>query len=141
MQPTRITDHSATLIDNIFFNSLEHFAINGNIINNISDESDHLANFLIIDKFSSLPANVKIYKRDYSKLDENALVHEVQSIDWEELFSNISNSSTLFDCFYNKISDIVDEHVPVKELSRKEKKVQFKPWITSGIRTSIQIKK
>ena len=27
LQPTRITNHSATLIDNIFFNFLDHFAI------------------------------------------------------------------------------------------------------------------
>ena len=32
LQPTRITDHSVTLIDNIFFNSLEHFTISGNLI-------------------------------------------------------------------------------------------------------------
>ena len=33
LQPTRITDHSATLIiDNIFFNSIEHFVISGNLI-------------------------------------------------------------------------------------------------------------
>ena len=31
LQPTRITDHLATLIDNIFFNSLEHIVISGNI--------------------------------------------------------------------------------------------------------------
>ena len=31
-QPTRITDHSATLIDNIFLNSIEHFIIRGNLI-------------------------------------------------------------------------------------------------------------
>ena len=48
LQPTRITDHSATLIDNIFFNSLEHFTISGNII---YDLTDHLPNFLIINKF------------------------------------------------------------------------------------------
>ena len=27
LQPTRITEHSATLIYNIFFNSLDHFSI------------------------------------------------------------------------------------------------------------------
>ena len=32
LQPTRITDHSSTLIDNIFFNSIEHFTISGNIV-------------------------------------------------------------------------------------------------------------
>ena len=31
-QPTRIQDHSASLIDNIFFNSLEHFSITGNLV-------------------------------------------------------------------------------------------------------------
>ena len=30
LQPSRITDHTATLIDNIFFNSIEHFTISGN---------------------------------------------------------------------------------------------------------------
>lgn len=59
LQPTRITDHSGTLTDNIFFNSLEHYAVSGNI----NDISDHMANFLIINKFSSLPDNIKIYKR------------------------------------------------------------------------------
>ena len=58
-QATRITDHSATLIDNIFLNSFEHFTISGNIVN---DLSDHLPNFLISNKFSSLPCNVKIFK-------------------------------------------------------------------------------
>lgn len=32
LKPTRITDHSATLIDNIFFNSITHHTISGNII-------------------------------------------------------------------------------------------------------------
>ena len=118
MQPTRTTDHSATLIDKIFFNSLEHFAISGNIIYNIAD---HLANFLIIDKFSTLSTKIRIYKRDYSKLNEQALVNEVQSVDWEEALAEVSNPTSLFDSFYNKISHIVDKHVPIKELSRKEK--------------------
>ena len=53
LQPTRITEHSATLIDNIFFNSLDHFVIRGNLI---YDLSDHLPNFLIITKYISLPS-------------------------------------------------------------------------------------
>ena len=31
LQPTCITDHTATLIDNIFFNSLEYFTLSGNL--------------------------------------------------------------------------------------------------------------
>ena len=69
LQPTRVTDHSATVIDNIFFNSLEHFTISGNIIYDISD---HLPNFLIFDKFSSLSNNVTLYKSYFSKLDSHS---------------------------------------------------------------------
>ena len=71
LQPTRITDHSKTLIDNIFFNSLEFLALSGNIVYDLTDQ---LPNFLIIQKFTSLPINVKIYKRDYSNFDESALI-------------------------------------------------------------------
>ena len=71
LQPTRITDHPATRIDNIFFNSLEHFTISGNLI---YDLTDHLPNFLIVRKLSSLPESIKIFRRDYSRLDEQALI-------------------------------------------------------------------
>ena len=69
-QPTRITDHSATLIDNIFLNTLEHFVISGNIV---YDMTDHLPNFLIFD-------NIKLCKRDYSKLNYPDLINHVQNI-------------------------------------------------------------
>ena len=78
LQPTRITDHSATLIDNIFFNSLEHFTISGNLI---YDLTDHLPNFLVVSKFSSLSENVKIFNKDYSNFDEQGLINDIQSID------------------------------------------------------------
>ena len=69
LKPTRITEHSATLIDNIFFNSLEHQVISGNIMAAISD---HLPNFTIVNKLSAFPRNFKMYKRDFSSLDEEA---------------------------------------------------------------------
>lgn len=78
--PTRITDHSATLIENIFFNSLEHFVISGNLCYDITD---HLLNFLIpvVSKLSFLPASTKVFRRDYSKLDKKALISDIRSID------------------------------------------------------------
>ena len=67
LQPTRITHHSATLIDNVFFNSLIHHTISGNII---YDLTDHLPNFVIINKFTLLPKKFRVCRRDYSKFDE-----------------------------------------------------------------------
>lgn len=37
LQPTRVTDHSATIIDNIFFNSLEHLSVSGNIVHDLPE--------------------------------------------------------------------------------------------------------
>ena len=84
LQPTRITDHSATLIGNIFFNSLEYFTISGNLL---YDLTDHFPNFLVVSKLPSLPENIKIFRRDYSNFDEQALIDDIQSIDWALLFS------------------------------------------------------
>ena len=112
LQATRITDHSATLIDNIFFNSIEHFVISGNLI---YDLTDHLPNFIIINRFGHLPPNVKIYKRDYSKFDKTQLVNEVSRINWETIFTSNNDPSDMLNKFYTKISDIIDKHLPLKK--------------------------
>jgi hypothetical protein len=137
LQPTRITDHSSTLIDNIFFNSVEHFVISGNLV---YDLTDNLPNFVIFNKFSSLPPGVKIYKRDYSKFEETDLVTEMQAVNWETIFTSNCNSSSMFDSFYDKTSEIIDKHIPIKQISRGELKFKSKPWITPAIKVSIQMK-
>lgn len=80
LQPTRITEHSATLIDNIFSNNMEHHQVSGNVIHDITD---HLPNFLILDKIPFISKKSKVYKRDYSNMNERDLLEEVQSIRWE----------------------------------------------------------
>ena len=112
LQPTRITDHSQTLIDNIFFISLEHLTLSGNII---YDPIGHLPNFLTIKKLTSLPNDVylKIYKRDYSNFDESALIEGIQSVDWEGVLHANPDPNVMFDSFYTRISDIIDVHIPL----------------------------
>ena len=119
LQPTRITDHSSTLIDNIFFNSIEHFTISGNLV---YDLTDHLPNFIIFNKFSLISPKTKIHKRDFSNLDKSALINEYKLIDWHTVFSPDDDPSNMFDHFYSKISEITDKHIPIKQLSRKELK-------------------
>lgn len=138
LQPTRITDHSATLIDNIFLNSLnEYFTISGNII---YDLTDHLANFLIINNYSSLPNKIKMYKRDYTNFNENKFIEDCQAINWKEIISTAHDPNCIFDSFYYKLSDLIDAHIPIKRLSKRELRVKTKPWITPAIKTAIQKK-
>lgn len=44
LQPSRVTDRSATLIDNIFANTFNFNALSGDLVTKISD---HLPQFLI----------------------------------------------------------------------------------------------
>ena len=68
LQPTRITSHSTTLIDNIFSNIIDRDIISGNLTATISD---HLPQFAIIpNMFGNISGNKsKIYERDWSKFD------------------------------------------------------------------------
>ena len=61
LQPTRL--RSQTLIDNIFFNSLEYYSTSGNLLYEISD---HLIQFLILEGFVEERAipEWNTYKRD-----------------------------------------------------------------------------
>ena len=137
IKPTRITDHSATLIDNIYFNSIEHQTISGNLL---CDLTDLLPNFLIINRLASTSYKYPIYRRDYSNFNEEALLAEVQSINWDDVLPAEPDVNVLFESFHAKISEIINRHVPLKKLSKRESPLRAKPWITKGLRISIAIK-
>ena len=137
LKPTRITHYSATLIDNIFFNAITHHTISSNIIH---DLTDHLPNFLIINKFSTLPRNFKLYRRDYSHFNESNFLSDIQSINWHQVLAENNDVNSLFSIFYSKLSVIVDNHIPLKQMSKREIKCLSKPWITPAIKKSFIIK-
>ena len=124
IKPTRITNHSATLIDHIYFNSLEHHTVSGNLL---WDISDHLPNFLIINELTCSSYKPTIYKREYSSYKEEGLLAEVQSVNWEEVVPAEADVEQLFDSFHNKLTEIVDKHVPLKRVSKRQSKMQSKP--------------
>ena len=65
LHPTRITDHSATIIDNIFSNNCELDTLSGNLLSQISD---HFPQFLIIKNVTVDYRNCSLFQYDYSNL-------------------------------------------------------------------------
>ena len=63
-----MTDHSAAVIDNIFSNSIEHDTLSGNILTNISD---HIPQFLVINKVTIDYKRCSYAKRDLSNFNED----------------------------------------------------------------------
>jgi len=98
---------------------------------------------LIITKLSNPPKNFKMYKRDYSRLDNEALISEVSKVNWSEVLFNeseVSDVNTVFQNFYLCISELINKHAPLSKLTRKEIKSLSKPWVTPGIKVSIRLK-
>ena len=59
------------------------------------------------------------------------------SIDITDLKSNISQGVSNFTSTFNSV---LDKHAPLTALTRKEKRLKKKPWITPGILASIKTK-
>ena len=122
----RITDHSATLTDNIFFNSIEHITISGNVV---YDLSDYLPNFIILNRFSDVSSNTKLYRRDYSNFNQSVFLDGVRSVDLQSVVECDSDPSRMFDSIYLTLRQILDRHFPTRQLSKSEQKLYSKPLI------------
>ena len=68
------------------------------------------------------------------------MISEFQTINWQTVISSEQDFSSTFSSFYNVMSTIIDKHILVKQLSRRERKFLLKPWITSALRKSLYVK-
>ena len=138
--PTRINAVNNTLIDNIFTSDIHPQLISGNLSIGISD---HLPSFLIIPKKNQnfLPKKHNIMKRDRSKFNKEDFILDYLSIDWDETLElDVENVNLSFNRFLSAINDLLDRHMPLKKISKKEFKRRFKPWITDEILEKIKRK-
>ena len=86
-QPTRVFGSSATLIDNIFMNSVEFVTVSGNLLCQLAD---HLLQFLVLKDFrvSYRPKHEQIFKRYYKFFNNNEFKNKINQIDWKTLFDS-----------------------------------------------------
>ena len=132
---TRITDHSATLIDHIYTNAPQKVFTSGICL---ADISDHLPCFCTL--ATKLPTYIheKFY-RDFSHFEKELFVADLEKID----FYSLANSDDV-NCSMNNIikvlQDITDKHAPIKKVTNAKKRQLKKPWISNGILNSIKTK-
>ena len=98
----------------MFFNSIEYQTVSGNLFH---DLTDHLPNFLIIERFAFSKHKEKRFRRDYSNYNEEAFLKEFSSIDWSNLFHGVTDTTEMFDKFYIKVINIINNHLRLKPLT------------------------
>ena len=128
--PTRITSHSATLIDN-FICDISILPTNSTVIK--TDLSDH---FMIAIPLQMKIQTKNIYKRSFSLKNKEKFSNFLLATDWTYLYS-IDNPNTAFSYFIKKIKKIHNKSFTYKKIKPSQRNT---PWITTGILKSIKRK-
>ena len=129
-RPTRITDHSATLIDHLFTNSCHAVTRTGVITESYAD---HLATFSCI-LLDNNRINCKISKTDNDcqirQITENGIqkfVEHIAAADWAPAYA-AEGANEKFDIFSKIYNEIYSRNFPLVERKPGRRK-NTKPWI------------
>ena len=139
--PTKINRGHNSLIDNIFTNHLNPESVSGNIELNLSD--GHLPSFLIVPKKNQnhLPKKHNIHSRSSKNFDNAAFLNDYQNIDWDDVIDIPKNDVNFsMESFLTKFNGLLDIHMPLRKITKREFKQKFKPWISKQILSKIDDK-
>ena len=133
--PTRISNNSATVIDNIFTNLTNSKITSGNILTHISD---HFPQFLILETTNFSHKKQELLKRDYSSFNENSFLNDFTIIDFNYLRDD-NDINYIYNKFLEDITSLVDKHVPLIRCTNRESKLKTKPWINHRIQKMMKV--
>ena len=130
-RPTRVTNSSATQIDNIFVNKIEEHYKCGILF---TDLSDHLPVFLTSSNLQRLRRHndINIKYRIINDTTVNKLCQDLECEDWNDIY-NKTDVQDAYDHFYKKLLHVFNKNMPLLKPRRKINKDGNKvPWITKG---------
>ena len=130
-RPTRITQSTATLIDNIIVSRDLYAKGTCGIV--LSDLSDHLPCIASFRNLKSVKGEtLTITTRNMKGSNLTALKSDLAKLDWLTSLLNM-NASDQFNVFHGKLIKLLDEHCPEKTCTIPNKRVIKEPWLTKGL--------
>ena len=131
MRPTRITSHSATLIDNIVVSADLYKKQECSII--IHDISDHLPCIMKISGCLKNDRNAQItYKCNLSTKNIEELKHRLDSINWVDELKQ-QNSDDGMNLFHSKLISIMNDVCPERPHNVSTNRNIKEAWMTPGL--------
>ena len=134
-RPTRITKSTATLIDNIIVSQNNC----GNYIASIlvDDMSDHLPTICVINSLKAMTREpLKICSRDTCPKNLRALKSQLDNHDWSTHLIGSSPSENM-EQVHTVLTSTIDRCIPLGTRIVNSKHLRREPWLTSGIKISI----
>ena len=144
-KPTRITDHSATLIDHVYTNKI-HNILSSNVLT--IDVSDHLATITKAKLNYSHPTNEHHHSKFVTEKtnSESRIINEASHSIFQELITNeswedvkcVDGASEKYDKFNEIYMKHYDTAYPLKSKRsrRKNERTDPKPWILPWLETA-----
>ena len=134
-RPTRITNTSATLIDNIMVSQNLCGSYTSNIL--INDTSDHLPVICVLNSLTSMKKESLVVKsRDTRLRNLVTLKKQVTNYDWTSLLTDKSPSKNM-ESVHDQLLSIIDHCTPYCEHKINHKQIRKEPWLTASIKISI----
>ena len=124
LQPSRITEHSSTLIDNIYGNNFSQDSTSGNILIKFAD---HFTQFISINKNICKTKKEPQFKRDFSNFSENDFIDDVSIQNWNA--NNLVDTNSKFEDFEWRLNGCINRHAPFKKVSNKQRKKNPNPGL------------
>ena len=134
-KPTRITTTSATLIDNILVDDTLYASSKSGII--IDDSSDHLPCYCVLGNLNPhRTEDIEISSRDTRKGNLDKLREHLKNEN-PLLPLHGNNTNEQFDNFHTKLTDLIDQYLPLTTRRIPHRRVRKEPWVSSGLLISI----
>ena len=129
-RPTRITNNSATLIDNIMVSQNLMTNTDSSII--VDDISDHLPSLVkLTDQLQKMNTTKVITSRNLNENNLTKIKDSLTTIDWSAVITE--NVDKSFDLFHNELLKTLDRHAPIVTRKLNNKNYRREPWITPAL--------
>lgn len=134
-KPSRVTQFSATLIDNIITNDISNSTSHQGLF--LVDISDHFPVFLVTEDKKQTFTTKTTYNRNLSKINITKFKTKLEATDFEDI-QQINDTQVAFSNFQGRIEDIYNSCFP--KVKMKKEYCAKLPWLTNGLKNSIKTK-
>ena len=136
--PTRFTDYSCSLIDNMFTNISTDYLSSRILLSDISDHPPYLMLFKIDPKHSRHPKYIFSHKNDKKSLDSLYALLESKQI-FEQLNTDkTANPNYNYHILETVLVNSINKIMPLRKFKFHKHKHKGSNWITNGIIHSIK---
>ena len=137
-KPTRVTNKTATLIDNVMISNKLFYNYTPYIL--LDDISDHYPCLVILHDVNKCKRDkIRITKRTLNDLTIDQLNDTLSNVDWSYLEKLDANEG--FNKFHETLTSALDRTCPKREFLIRHDKVIRDPWITKGLSNSLRRQK